>query len=153
MIQLILHLTGDYLTQSDWMASEKTKSWQPAFCHSLVYSIPFLLLVRSSPGPILAWSVILSTHFLIDRFRLARYVVWLKNWIGPSKPWYREPSGVTDVDNGLVGRFCMQPMPPFAECSATGYPPNRPPWLAVWLLIAADNTMHLAINYAALRWL
>jgi len=25
--------------------------------------------------------------------------------------------------------------------------------LAVWLLIAVDNTTHLAINYAALRWL
>jgi hypothetical protein len=37
--------------------------------------------------------------------------------------------------------------------SPTGYAPDVPPFLAVWLLIAADNTLHLAINYAALRWL
>jgi hypothetical protein len=128
MIQLILHLIGDYITQSDWMAMNKTKAHLPALVHALVYSLPFLFLVGSAHNPPLAWAVIFVTHFLIDRFRLARYVVWAKNWIGPgNRPW--------------------------AECTATGYPPGRPDWLCVWLLIIADNTMHLTINYAALRWL
>lgn len=153
MEQLILHLIGDYLTQSDWMANFKTKATKPAFIHALLYSIPFLVLAWSAPHPGLAWGVIFQSHFVIDRFRLARYVVWAKNWLGPKIPWYRDPGGVTDVDNGIVERFCMQPTPPFADCAATGYPPNRPAWLAVWLLIVADNTLHLAINYAALRWL
>jgi hypothetical protein len=39
------------------------------------------------------------------------------------------------------------------ECAATGYPPDRPPWMSVWLLIIADNVMHVAINSAALKWL
>ncbi len=33
------------------------------------------------------------------------------------------------------------------------YPPDRPPWLAVWLLIIADNVMHVLINGLALRYL
>lgn len=32
-----------------------------------------------------------------------------------------------------------------------GYGPDTPDWLAVWLLIIADNTMHLLINRFALR--
>lgn len=128
MEQLILHLIGDYLTQSNWMAQNKTKNSFAAGAHALVYSAPFLLLIGSTPRPALAGVTILVTHFLIDRFRLARYVVWVKNFIGPGNlPW--------------------------RECSATGYPPDCPAWLAVWLMIIADNTLHLAINYAALRWL
>lgn len=153
MEQLILHLIGDYITQSDWMAQNKTKHSWPAFVHASFYSLPFLWLTRHAPNPALAWAVILVTHFVIDRFRLARYAVWAKNWLGPSIPWYREEDGVTDMDNGVVYRFCTAPTPPFADCSQTGYPPNRPAWLAVWLLIIADNTLHLAINYASLRWL
>jgi hypothetical protein len=128
MEQLILHLIGDYVTQSDWMAQNKTKASLPALVHALIYSFPFLLLTAHAPNPALAGTTILVTHFLIDRYRLARYVVWAKNFIGPRNP-------------------------PWSECSVTGYPPDRPAWLAVWLLIVADNTMHLAINYASLRWL
>ena len=128
MIQLILHLIGDYVTQSDWMAVNKTKAFNPAMVHAIFYSAPFWLLARHVPLPWCAFTTILITHFLIDRYRLARYVVWAKNWIGPgNRPW--------------------------SECIATGYPPGRPDWLCVWLLIIADNTMHLAINYSALRWL
>ncbi len=121
--QLLLHLIGDYVTQSDWMATEKTKRHVAAFLHALVYSLPFLLF---RPSPV-AWFVIFGSHELIDRYRLARYVVWIKNWLGPNRPW--------------------------SECSATGYPADRPAWLTVWLLIIADNVCHICINGAALRWL
>ncbi len=130
MEQLILHLTGDYLTQSDWMANNKTKAFTPAAVHALVYSLPFLLL-----GGWLAFAVILGTHFFIDRYRLARFVVYAKNQLGMPASEFAKP----EYD--------------WSNCSATGYPSERPAWLAVWLLIAADNTLHLAINYAALRWL
>lgn len=126
MIQLILHLFGDYVTQSDWMAQNKTKRSWPALCHAVVYSLPFLILKPS----VTAFAVILGTHFLIDRFRLARFVVYAKNWMAPASAWH-----------------------PWSECSGTGYHKDSPAWLSVWLLIAADNTIHLAINYAALTWL
>jgi hypothetical protein len=105
------------------MANNKTKAWWPAFCHAIVYSLPFLLI-----GSARAFLVIFVTHLLIDRFRLARYVVWLKN-------------RVTD-----------RAFPPVADCP-TGYAPSVPVWLSTWLLIITDNTMHVCINYAALRWL
>jgi ABC-type multidrug transport system permease subunit len=33
------------------------------------------------------------------------------------------------------------------------YPYNSVPWMSTWLLIVADNTLHLSINYLALRYL
>lgn len=124
MEQLLLHLIGDYITQTNWMATEKTKRMLPAFVHALVYSMPFWLLTRS----VTAMWVICSTHFVIDHFRLARFIVFAKNWgTQPSLSW--------------------------VDCSSTGYHKDMPPWLAFWLLIIADNTMHLTINYAAIRWL
>jgi len=104
------------------MAQNKTKSTWAAFCHATVYSLPFLAIASLN-----AWLVIWSTHLLIDRFRLARYVVYAKNLLSPKSQWH-----------------------PWSECSATGYRKDTPPWLAVWLMIAADNTIHLAINYLAI---
>jgi Protein of unknown function (DUF3307) len=122
--QLVAHAVGDYVLQSDWMANEKTKRSVAALAHVVAYSLPFMFLRPS----LAAMAVIAVTHFVIDRWRLARYVVWLKNFLGPGNP-------------------------PWATCSATGYPAERPPWLSVWLLIIADNVLHVLINGAALRWL
>lgn len=124
MEQLLLHLVGDYLTQTDWMAREKAKSQIAAMAHAIIYALPFLLLRPSMT----AFCVILWTHFFIDHYRLARFVVFAKNW---------------STDRTLR----------WADCSESGYHKDTPPWLAFWLLIIADNTLHLCINYAALRWL
>lgn len=123
---LLAHLVGDYLLQSHWMATEKTKRWWPAWAHALTYGLPFLL-VTQSPA---ALAVIVVTHAIIDRYRLARHVVWAKNLIAPAG--YRRT---------------------WEECKGTGYPPDTPPWLAVWLMIIADNTLHLVINVAAVTYL
>lgn len=122
--QLVAHLVGDYILQSHWMATEKTKRSIAALAHVVCYSLPFLFLTAS---PMALW-FILASHFVIDRWRLARFVVWVKNFLGPgNRPW--------------------------SECSATGYAPDLPPWLATWLLIIVDNTMHLLCNGLALRYL
>ena len=124
MEQLLLHLFGDYVTQTDWMARAKTRVTFAAACHAAVYTLPFLLL---SPSPA-ALAVIGGTHFLIDRYRLARYVAYAKNL---STDWRLK----------------------WADCSTTGYPPDVPATHAFWLMLLIDNTLHLSINYAALRWL
>ncbi len=124
MEQLFAHLVGDYVLQSDWMAQNKTKRMSVALIHALAYTAPFLLLTQN----VIAVLVICLTHAVIDRYRLARYVVWIKEWLSPIRPR------------------------PLAECPL-GYDPEKPPWLSTWLLILTDNTMHLIINYAALRWL
>ncbi len=123
MTQLLLHLLGDYVTQSDWMATRKTVSTWAAFVHATLYSLPFFLL-----GGYRAVFVIWSTHLLIDRFRLARYLVFAKNFLG----W---------------------PWPKWSDSKATGYPSERPVFLATWLLIIADNTVHLGINFLALHYI
>lgn len=123
---LLAHLVGDYLLQSHWMATEKTKRWWPAIAHAVTYGLPFLLVTQSP----LALLVIVGTHAVIDRYRLARYVVWLKNLNAPGS--HRRP---------------------WSECSATGFPPETPAWLAVWLVFIVDNSLHLLINVAAVYWL
>ena len=135
MTQLILHLVGDYVTQSDWMAQNKTKSTWAAFCHATVYSLPFLAISSLN-----AWLVIWITHLLIDRFRLARYVVWAKNVLGDAAFWSNH------------NRYIREYVIPKYD-TPTGYPVDSPAWLSVWLMIAADNTLHLAINAAAIAWL
>ncbi len=155
MIQLILHLLGDYVFQSHWMANNKTKCGKAAAAHAVVYSLPFLLLQPS----LVAFAVILITHFLIDRFRLARYLVYAKNVLFQPRPRMRpfdeyaayiEQKGTTPE---LAARLEHKIKWSWPNCSATGFPSDTPPFLAVWLLIATDNTIHLAINYAALRYL
>lgn len=124
MEQLLLHLIGDYIFQTGWMAENKVKRFLPATVHAIVYSLLFLLLRPS----LLAFATILVTHFFIDRYRLARYVVFAKNWL-------------TDWELK------------WADCKDTGYYKALPTWLATWLLIICDNTMHLTINYLALKYL
>jgi len=123
MEQLILHLIGDYVTQTNWMAKNKSNILIVAI-HSAVYSLPFFLLSQS----VLAITVIFISHVAIDRFRLARFIIFAKN-------------KVTEPD--------LQ----WADTGKTGFHKDTPDWLAGWLLIIVDNTMHLTINYASLRWL
>ena len=125
VLGLIAHVIGDYVLQSSWMAQEKSAHWWPAIAHALAYGLPFLVITRS-PGALL---VIVGTHAVIDRYRLARYVVWATDHLAPA---------------GSVPRW--------SQCRATGFPPDLPAWLATGLLIITDNTMHVIINSGALWW-
>ena len=75
LLGVLFHFIGDYLTQNNWMAQNKTKSFLPAFIHATIYSLPFLFIVTLP-----FWSVIYVTHFFIDRYRLAQYWIRLVNW-------------------------------------------------------------------------
>lgn len=123
MEQLLLHLIGDYITQTDWMATEKARNTLAATVHALIYALPFLLI-----GSTLAVILILLSHFLVDRFNLARFVAYAKNKV-------------------------TQPSLQWDECKATGYPPETPIWLSNSLLIVVDNTLHISSNYLVLSML
>lgn len=130
--QLVAHAIGDYILQSHWMATEKTKRSLAALVHVLTYALPFLFLRPSW----LALFVIVSTHFLIDRWRLARYVVAFKNYMLSA-----------DL---LRTSFTSY----WHNCDwVSGYPEGTPAWLGIWLLIITDNVMHVVINGLALRYL
>ena len=126
MLQILLHLIGDYLLQSDWMALNKTKSHKAAFCHALTYSLPFLILQPSLVG----WLVILITHFFIDRYRLARFVGYARSKLAPRNAWTA-----------------------WEDCKDFGYHKDLPPFMTLWLFIITDNTLHLLINFIALTYL
>jgi hypothetical protein len=142
--QLVAHAVGDYVLQSDWMAQEKVRRSVAALAHVATYGLPFLFLRPS----VLALVVIVGTHFVIDRWRLARFVVWTKNFLAPVR-W-------VDDDDSIVwppDRRLRSAAPPWRRSRATGYDEDRPAWLAVWLMIIADNVMHVVVNGAALAWL
>lgn len=125
------HFIGDYLLQSHWMATRKTESWWAAFVHAMAYSLPFYILLMVTFGPgIDTWlvlSAIMGTHLIIDHWRLAKHIGWLKNQIGTkeSRPSYEEA-----MANG-------------------GYPASTPAWLSTWLMIITDNLIHILINFLA----
>lgn len=125
MLQLILHLIGDYVTQTDRMANEKVKDIRMALLHAFIYSVPFYIFIDMS---IVAFLTIFLTHAVIDRYRVVKYVIFARNRLH---------------DKTLR----------WEDCSATGYHKDKPVWLTVWLMIIADNTLHLTINYLAIAYL
>ncbi len=127
-LQFLCHLFGDYILQSSWMANNKIKRWVPAAAHACTYFVPFLIVLRPSLAAAL---VMVGTHAVIDRFRLAKYVAFASQYLAPPSEWRA-----------------------WAECSANaGYEKEKPAFLAVWLMIIIDNVMHLTINYLALAYL
>lgn len=74
--------------------------------------------------------VIAGTHIVIDRFRLAKYLAWGKNQLAPKE--FR---------------------PPRSAMLTTGYSESTPAWMSVWLMIIADNTVHIVLNTLAIIFL
>jgi len=122
--QLLAHAVGDYVLQNDWMASAKATRSLATLAHAATYLLPFLLLT-TNPKTLLA---IGGTHFIIDRFRLARYLIWVRNY-----PW--------------------RDSKPWVECRDTGFAPGLPPYMAAWLMIIVDNVIHIVINGVALTYI
>lgn len=119
-------MVGDYILQTHAMATQKTSSWKYAILHGVTYGIPFIVATHS----VAALLVIVVTHIIIDRFRLARHLMWLKNQFAPK-----------------------QFRPDRSALKTTGYPAETPAWLSTWLMIIADNCVHVCINTAAIIFL
>ena len=124
MHELLFHLIGDYVLQTEQMALRKVRSWFWAIVHAAVYSLPFLLVIRQWE----AWAVIFGTHAVIDRLQLGNHLCRFKNvfWFGPGRP---------EAD------------------AATGYAKDTPIYVKFWLVVIVDNTAHLVINHLALKYL
>jgi len=98
--------------------------------------------------------IIFATHFMIDRFRLARFWNWIKN-----NPWEKRkiyiPTNAT-LEKVLAKEeidYCTDELWFYKEITATGYPEEVPLWLSVWLLIVTDNILHILINGLAIYYL
>lgn len=171
--QILCSLIGDYVLQSDAMAQRKTSSKPMALFHAVVYTLPFLALTQRWE----ALTFICLTHAVIDHYRLARYVCWLKNFLAPRRTvglafdkdcsplafgYEVEPGSGSEkaiaeemaAGNEQGWRWARKPerwWHPWSECKGTGYHKDRPPWMAVWLMIITDNCCHLICNAAALK--
>lgn len=138
-----LHMVGDYITQTSWMANEKVRRWLPAWVHGIVYTLPFLLLTRN------VWALLIigGTHAVIDHYRLAKHLIWLRTVLF-------EPRRQVVV-NGSTGKLELAPRPRLTWSEASGnfgFSKDTPAWLAGWLMFITDNIIHNAINFGALYW-
>ena len=124
MHEIIFHLIGDYILQTEQMAVRKLRSWFWAILHAVVYSLPFLLVIQRWE----CWLVITGTHAVIDRMAIASTICRIKNliWFGPDAPEKEQN---------------------------TGYGIETPPFVRFWLVVIVDNTLHLSINHVALTYL
>jgi hypothetical protein len=89
---IVAHLLGDYVLQNHWMAVKKTGSWPIALLHTVLYTVPFLLIF----GPSYALIPILVTHAVIDRYRLARF--WVDFWGIGKVGWLPQKLGAQGED-------------------------------------------------------
>lgn len=127
---ILAHLIADYVLQNDWMAREKVSRWSAAllhgWVHALVHSVMIVLLIPHSEliPAVFVCVIIGGSHAVIDRFRLAKQLIWVVNQAVPRAERYswREAKG------------------------NAGYSAAKPPWMSTWLMIIVDNTLHLTIN-------
>lgn len=129
MAELLAHLFGDFPFQNHLMATRKPVSTTFAAVHVAIYTAWFIAWTDASAA---ALFVIAATHFLIDRFRLARY--WVEFYGVGCEGWIVR----TLRERGILKVDPIEPAPPL---------------LVLVLLIVVDNTFHLAINNLALTWL
>ena len=78
MIQLLLHLFGDFIVQNDWMALNKKKCSPKGYLacaiHCITYALPFLLVT--------SWfgvALICATHFLLDKYQVITWFLAIRN--------------------------------------------------------------------------
>lgn len=147
MEQLLVHILGDFILQSDYLALNKSKRTIPCLIHVIIYTSCFLLLTTSWK----ALAVIGVTHFLIDRFHtpLKRFI-WWRNHLNPKfqYPNYKwcDTTGYYDdspYNSGIKEHSSI----PSSDTSPRLF------FITAWLYIVHDNFLHLAINYLALTYL
>lgn len=142
MEQLLVHIFGDYIMQSDWMALNKSKKTLPCLIHVLIYTSCFLLLTTS-------WKALLVigvTHFLLDRFHTPlKRLIWLRGHLNPRfiYPEYE--------DCNISGYYDDHKL--HSEEMKCKYGEPRLFFITIWLYIIHDNFLHLTINFLALKYL
>jgi hypothetical protein len=147
MEQILAHVFGDYLLQSDWMALNKSKRSLPCFIHVVIYTSVFLLLTTS-------WKALLVIgvfHFIFDRFPvIIRRLIWFKNHLGPGFKFVPfNKCEVTGYYDNILNEVTNKP---FTVDLVNGYGP-RLNYITIWLYIITDNALHLLTNYLALKYL
>lgn len=88
---LVAHYVGDFRFQSDWMATNKSKSWSALAAHCFVYSLIVGAFAQSYLGLGLSFTVVtFVTHFVTDAVtsRITSKLWFFKQY-GDSNMWYQ----------------------------------------------------------------
>jgi hypothetical protein len=146
---ILAHLCGDYLFQNQWMAEEKTKKVWVAILHADIYTACYVPLVLSLH--LSNWHtfwilyIIFVTHGIIDHWRLVKPFIWFRNQLAPRYWRYLYKMQVDVIYTPYKGQFGEQ-VKPGISLTAENFALN------FWLMVIADNTIHLLINVGTLRW-
>jgi len=160
MNQLLVHILGDFVLQSDWMALNKSKRTIPCLVHVLIYTSCFLLLTTS-------WKALLVigvTHFFIDRFHTPlKRLIWLKNHFPTGKypPYeycdatghYDDSPYTTAAQRDIFAVDGMKIQNNVERVYPQWWGKPRHFFITIWIYIVIDNFLHLTINYFALKYL
>ena len=140
MEQLIAHLIGDYVLQTDYQAMNKKQNFYIALKHAIIYTLPFLFITTN------IWSllIICVSHAIIDHTNL----LWnFRKYINSENL-----SNIIYQDEDWEGKEELkQPVPIQRLLLNMGFNCTRPVWLCVWIDIIGENSIHLLINYLALK--
>jgi hypothetical protein len=75
------HFLGDFPFQSEFLATNKGKSWEINFYHAAVYAATFIIFAKVS---LLFASILLVSHFIVDplksRYKVIKFI-WLDQLI------------------------------------------------------------------------
>lgn len=144
------HFCGDYLFQSQWMATRKSMKGMPGHVACTVHVICYTAMVCAFTGwhPLFLL-VVAVPHWIIDRWSLANYILWFKNGYHPKNTWNKSPlcaAGAARTDDTAKALAGMPITMPLIETIA-----NNSAELQnnVWRLAYAapvyifnDNTLH-----------
>lgn len=129
------HFVGDYLFQNQWMATRKSlpgmKGHVACTIHVLFYTFALFLFVGWHPLFLLING---GTHWVIDRWSLAKYWLQWKNGYSMHQVWKDAP-------------LCARPAPDELQQNV---------WkvaFAAPVYIFNDNTIHWVILWFACKWL
>lgn len=125
MMQIFCHMLGDFLVQSDWNNSGKTKHTQSVLMHCLSYSLPFVFLIDRYR--FFAIGVVAISHYLIDRYQLVHVIV-----------------GLTPEASPIL---LQRPIPQL------WYPAETPYWLVAWFFVIIETVLNVSINGIAFHYL
>lgn len=146
-VAILVHVLGDYFTQSDYIAIHKNKETRPCISHVFLYTLCFLILTTS-------WQALLfigATHFILDRWghKWLKKLIWLKNHFNPKLeyPPFRLCDNTGYYDDSPYNSYTGN------EHTLKRYGPPRHREITWWLYIIQDNAIHLFCNFIALAFL
>lgn len=94
-ILLIGHFVGDFLFQTNWMATYKTKQWFPLLVHSSVYTIVIIVFSLLEGGiSVNGILLIFIGHLILDRGTFVNF--WVINIQTATQPNQRWLAIITD---------------------------------------------------------